>query len=142
MPNWLRVMAAALAMERADQNGSLPRACLVRAGALIIAEIAQLDRQERLMRDRITFDAYRVDLSEKMLIVFERKGHGTAHHRGVPRRLGFRVECRSRQRSSAIEMRRISLPEPHDLIPFPHQNDLTMYGKDVMDFTSSGLRLM
>jgi tripartite-type tricarboxylate transporter receptor subunit TctC len=28
------------------------------------------------------------------------------------------------------------------LIPFPHQNDLTMYGKDVMDFTSSGLRLM
>jgi ParB-like chromosome segregation protein Spo0J len=30
----------------------------------------------------------------------------------------------------------------NELIPFPHQNDLTMYGKDVMDFTSSGLRLM
>jgi DNA polymerase alpha-associated DNA helicase A len=29
-----------------------------------------------------------------------------------------------------------------EVIPFPHQNDLTMYGKDVMDFTSSGLRLM
>jgi hypothetical protein len=34
-------------------------------------------------------------------------------------------------------------PEALDhLIPVPYQNDLTMYGKDVMDFTSSGLRLM
>jgi hypothetical protein len=27
-----------------------------------------------------------------------------------------------------------------NLIPFPDQNDLAMYGKDVMDFTVSGLR--
>ena len=30
----------------------------------------------------------------------------------------------------------------HHLIPVPYQNDLAMYGNDVMDFTSSGLRLM
>ena len=28
------------------------------------------------------------------------------------------------------------------LIPFPYQSDLTIYGKDVMDFTVLGLRSM
>ena len=30
----------------------------------------------------------------------------------------------------------------NDLIPFPHQDDLRMYGNEVMDFTVSGLRSM
>lgn len=32
--------------------------------------------------------------------------------------------------------------ENMDLIPFPYQSDLTIYGKDVMDFTVLGLRSM
>ena len=32
--------------------------------------------------------------------------------------------------------------EVHDLIPLPYQSDLTIYGKDVMDFTVLGLRSM
>jgi hypothetical protein len=28
------------------------------------------------------------------------------------------------------------------MIPIPHQDDLRMYGNEVMDFTVSGLRLM
>jgi len=32
--------------------------------------------------------------------------------------------------------------KPGDLIPFPYQIDFAMYGNDVMDLTSAGLRSM
>jgi hypothetical protein len=82
MPDWLRVMSAVLAIERADQNGSPPAGMRGAAGALTIADVTQPDCQDRLTRDRTTFDAYRVDLSADVLIVIERKARSTAdHHR-------------------------------------------------------------
>jgi hypothetical protein len=65
------------------------------------------------------------------------------HHQRDTAELGearFHIEI-SESRIDLI-MQPVDNLDRRSLIPFPHQNDLTMYGKDVMDFTSSGLRLM
>ena len=53
------------------------------------------------------------------------------------------IDIPQRISSQIIELGEKTLSRPGGiLIPFPHQDDLRMYGNEVMDFTVSGLRSM